>query len=666
MDGEQFDGLARRVARITQSRRSLFGVLAGSLSGAALSGRAGRRTGAGAAAAQPGQALEYFALGDSLAAGHGLMPTLNERDFDGTELPGTACLYRDVDGNGEPCCAPAPGDGSCCRRSSKAYPHKVAADLRRRFQLQVVPLTHHLACTGAKTEHLDSQVDLVLGRLENTIPIDRPVLVSITVGPNDFPWGDPDFGFNFLFWKSDQEFQAELDGRIAETKQLLKTEVLRLLDNHDADKHNPNVRVVLTEIHNPFHSKSVFFGAATLIRPYQLFVRTERAADALVRIYGEIAYEIYAERGDPIRVAVAKGIREDFKAHRSPRWERGARNYWNMGGGCGYDLPPGRSDTWVQYRDDPDSNSFPSGATNALENIEYPPPHVAADRDQYLIWRQRGGMLWRGDCFHPNDKGQQAFAHRVLLAANTLGFGDCAAGWLPCEGICRNAQTDPHHCGGCGNDCYGKLCRDGVCVCKDGLATCTGDDQCCSGTCFQLEGPPFRPARCASGCPPDQVVCNGACVALGTDANCAACGNVCASGQTCCGGTCVNLQTDPANCGACGTLCPAGTTCQGGACRCPEGKTLCGTACIDTNTDLSNCGGCGRYCRGGACQGGVCSCPIGEALCGTLCVNLQTNRNHCGSCGKACGTCRLTPPPSPVFGLQCIDGVCEECSPEPL
>ena len=663
MDGEQFDGLARRVARITHSRRALFRLLAGSLSVAALSGRAGPRTGAGAAAAQPGQALEYFAIGDSLAAGHGLMPTLDERDIYGNERPGTACLRTGKDSNGARCCEPEPGYGSCCRRSTKAYPHKVAADLRLRYQLQFVPLTHHLACTGATTEHLQSQVALVLGRLEDTIPTDRPVLVSITVGPNDFPWGDPDFGFNFLFWQSDQDFQAELDGRIAGIKQRLKTEVLRLLDNHDADKHNPNVRVVLTEIHNPFHRTSVFFGAAPLIRPYRLFVRTERTADALVRIYKQIAYEIYAERGEPIRVAVAEGIREAFKAHRSPKWEVDGRLYWGMGGGCGHGDPPGRGDTWVQYRDDPYSNSFP---WHALKNTDYPPPNVAGDRIQLIAWRQRGGMLWRGDCFHPNDKGQQAFAHPVLLAANRLGFGDCAAGWLPCEGICRNAQTDPRHCGACGNDCYGKLCRDGVCVCKDGPVLCGSDDECCSGLCYQGEGPPYRPARCAPVCPLGWVVCNDTCVRLGSDAHCTACNDACPGGTICCARTCVDGLSDPTNCGACGTQCPAGTTCQGGACRCPEGQTLCGTACIDTNTDLSNCGGCGRYCRGGACQGGVCSCPSGEALCGGTCVNLQTNRNHCGSCGKACGTCRLTPPPSPVYWLQCIDGLCEECSPEPL
>lgn len=41
----------------------------------------------------------------------------------------------------------------------------------------------------------------------------------------------------------------------------------------------------------------------------------------------------------------------------------------------------------------------------------------------------------------------------------------CLGGGCQCNGICTNMQTDPRHCGTCGNRCPGtQVCQSGTCV----------------------------------------------------------------------------------------------------------------------------------------------------------------------------------------------------------
>lgn len=187
MDGERFDALVRQFAVSPLSRRDALRLLLGSLAGSVLGGRLGRPGAASADRRPPrgnGPEIEYFALGDSNASGHGLMPTAREAD-------GTTCRS-----NGASCCE-ANGD-SCCRRSPTAYPHKVANELRRRYRDVHV---HHFACSGATTRQLAGQVTWV-GHGLGPVPTERPVLVSITVGANDFPWQDADKTGKLLLWDS--------------------------------------------------------------------------------------------------------------------------------------------------------------------------------------------------------------------------------------------------------------------------------------------------------------------------------------------------------------------------------------------------------------------------------------------------------------------------------
>ncbi len=96
--------------------------------------------------------------------------------------------------------------------------------------------------------------------------------------------------------------------------------------------------------------------------------------------------------------------------------------------------------------------------------------------------------------------------------------GACPPGQARCGGVCVDVQSNPAHCGTCGNACApGTACQGGACA-------CTG-------------------------------------------------------GTTSCGGACVDTSNDNSNCGGCGVVCGSGKTCQSGACQCPSGTTLCGGVC---------------------------------------------------------------------------------------
>jgi len=121
--------------------------------------------------------------------------------------------------------------------------------------------------------------------------------------------------------------------------------------------------------------------------------------------------------------------------------------------------------------------------------------------------------------------------------ATTAGAGEvCTAGTctcaLKCGQACVDPETDPDHCGGCGNACAsGAVCQSGACVCPSGEAASNGN--CC---------------------PPGQTSCNGACVDEQTDvANCGACGKPCLVVGGCIAGKCGGTADS-------GLTCPSGTT----------------------------------------------------------------------------------------------------------
>jgi hypothetical protein len=209
--------------------------------------------------------------------------------------------------------------------------------------------------------------------------------------------------------------------------------------------------------------------------------------------------------------------------------------------------------------------------------------------------------------------------------AGTCEDGVCACpnGGTMCGdyfGGCKDAQTDPNNCGGCGNASSGDPPNEHVC--PGPQPSCVGG--CCAGT----------------------TSCGGSCVDMTTDSkNCGACGNVCPNGEACDNGSCLCAATGEscASVGCCGAgLCNASGHCQdpapcssfswaagprdpsSGAClngpsTCATWQTgLCSrlgsTGTLQSCTDSGNpCGGGTAVCCGGTVTGGTAGCTLIEA-----------------------------------------------------
>ncbi len=255
------------------------------------------------------------------------------------------------------------------------------------------------------------------------------------------------------------------------------------------------------------------------------------------------------------------------------------------------------------------------------------------------------------------------------------GSASCDLGLESCGSDCVDTNSDPKHCGACGNACdSAKVCANGACAdsCPSGLENC-------SGACVDIQKDAQHCGACGSPCSAGQLCTSGTC-----DQSCGA-------GQTACGSSCVDTQTDEQHCGACDSPCAVGQACQGGTCvaDCQTGQTQCGDVCVDTQANAQNCGGCGQACATGeSCQAGKCevTCPGGQVACSGLCFDLQNDVNNCGSCANKCaagevcgnGQCALVcPTGQTACSGQCADlqtdsahcgtcgnacGVNEECS----
>ena len=293
--------------------------------------------------------LDYFALGDSIASGHGL------------------------------------GDkGEACRRSYLSYPYKVAlSQSLSPYYMVRFPDSHFLACSGAtavsnascsgdnRYKCFQNQFDDMLALLQD----DRPTLVSITIGANDFNWTDIDSTARHLSDTLDV-YMEWANGVSAGVADVLRANLGPLLEQH------PNVTVVITTVHNPFNRKSYFFlapiNSITCNDRWftaSCYEKTERGVDSLNHA---IVVNVWAKLGRPDRMRIAS-INTAFHNHASD---------------CGFARV---AETWIQSPGDASFNSFP----------------IVPDwlRNQVVDL-----LIWKGDCFHPNEKGAQAYADAVIKA----------------------------------------------------------------------------------------------------------------------------------------------------------------------------------------------------------------------------------------------------------
>jgi hypothetical protein len=82
-------------------------------------------------------------------------------------------------------------------------------------------------------------------------------------------------------------------------------------------------------------------------------------------------------------------------------------------GPCG-NAPPDTDTTWIQHPSDLYSNSYPLG----------PPATIWFWKENDIrayLFELNGGKPWTGDCFHPNEKGAQAYADAVIEELRKMG-----------------------------------------------------------------------------------------------------------------------------------------------------------------------------------------------------------------------------------------------------
>jgi len=325
-------------------------------------------------------AIEYFALGDSVASGHGLKDDWK----------------------------PEENLSEQCRRSDRAYPYHVQRMLKQQFEQVHL---HHLACSGASArpnshalaagpadekrfKWLHNQVQEVVIDVRD-IPRDRPVLVSITIGANDFGWTNP---VNYLERMGDPgadyyEWVNETSTAVADE---LKRDVRTLLQFS-------NVKVIITQYHNPFNHNSHFFWLVNLdigssCGDYEYIVgssincaeRMEAAVRALNDAFvQQVQVPLVGHTWNRLRVVF--GLHESFQGQESPSPSCGT-----------YSEGPSEAETWVQYPGDPDSNSWiPSITRKPLISLRGIPDEA-------------------GDCFHPNEQGARVYAEAVNKEAAKL------------------------------------------------------------------------------------------------------------------------------------------------------------------------------------------------------------------------------------------------------
>ncbi len=369
--------------------------------------------------------LSYYALGDSVASGYGLMDD-----------------------------APNP-----CHRSDESYPALVQQRLAEN-----IPIVHYslLACSGASFSHTATQIgqcwDSTPARYVANCRLQQvneqflelrsslsqrspgsPALVSVTVGIDDLNWSDPTVIMN-LMSISDDDFVTSMDQLSGETAANLRAQIDALLADY------PNVKVVVTGYYNPFNQDSWILRYANLLktvspvlspiaalvqgfnehvlrgkgsvkpftsglgwviaqigrqpntiipsddlctsaiqkgRALSCFDRTEQAINAFNTSLSQIVSD--EASAYPGRIAFAS-VAEDFRGHESPQPV------------CGAAAPDG-VDSWTQYPNEANINS-------AIPDVEQP-----------LLYPAK-----YGDCFHPNYDGASAYARAVMQAAEMLGY----------------------------------------------------------------------------------------------------------------------------------------------------------------------------------------------------------------------------------------------------
>ena len=329
--------------------------------------------------------IDYFALGDSVSAGHGLTDNAVDDPY-----------YN-------------------CRRSDLSYPYIVKHELDKRYKSVTM---YHFACSGAfaiKPKSLKTSDDLkdplqwfgTQVALANNVlsaksrPKDRKAIVTLTMGMNDYPWTNGFQMFYLLRGRTKEQFIADVN-KIVDSSTDETEKQLRIL------LKNKNVTVIVVQYHSAFNMRShifkLTFGAndgCGLISSLECYDLVSYAVERLnqklnEKLVGNLSRQF------PNRVVFADGIYDQFKGGYDSYLEVPVDSHAAPQNTCG-DALPTSADTWIQYPDDPNSFSFPKREATPFERI-YPWPALEALSKV---------DNWRGDCFHPNRKGMEVIAAQV-------------------------------------------------------------------------------------------------------------------------------------------------------------------------------------------------------------------------------------------------------------
>lgn len=222
-------------------------------------------------------------------------------------------------------------------------------------------------------------------------------------------------------------------------------------------------------------------------------------------------------------------------------------------------------------------------------------------------------------CPTPSDPCKQAVwtsTGRCVIQDKVAGT-DCGDGKVCCGKSCVDTQTNPTHCGNCGNRCLsGEICTNGKCLCASGNVVCGG--ACVAGNCCKGDSG----VTCNTG---EKCCSPSGCVdVLGADLeNCGDCGVVCDpdSADRCTNGTCscgVDVCVGSEVCKVTGCECPDATSCQD---ICKEGKVICGGECLDCPPPPP-----GIDLPGSEPESGTCCETNSECSCGGKCCS---NKDDC-------------------------------------
>lgn len=267
--------------------------------------------------------IDYYALGDSIASGHGLMD-------DGTE---------------------------CHRSYDRSYPARVADALENRYA--TVNL-HLLACSGARAlkpraadlakepyKWLRNQVHDVAAELE-TLPADRMILITINIGANDFEWAEA--GVIKRLFQDYSAYTVWANKKAAKVAKAVKLDVAELLSAHE------NAAVVISELYNPLNKRSRFFqvpiNGANCVSHFKTADCYKKIEYGIRMLNSTLTVQVVDASGSA-RVSITSGLHDLFHKHESPRPSCGSK-------------PPEQADTWIQYIGDPNSNSVLPGILSVL------------------------------------------------------------------------------------------------------------------------------------------------------------------------------------------------------------------------------------------------------------------------------------------------------------